>query len=171
MSRTLIDAEGYRPNVGIILCNAQNEVLWARRIGQNAWQFPQGGIKKGEQPEQALYRELKEEIGLDASQVSLLAKTSGWLKYRLPEHLIRFDSKPICYGQKQIWYLLQILVEDVQIALDACKNPEFDHWKWVNYWYPLQEVVAFKREVYKQALQQLQACLNLNKTAFSNKSK
>ena len=60
----MIDEHGYRPNVGIIICNAMGQVLWARRIGQNAWQFPQGGIKRGESPEKALYRELQEEVGL-----------------------------------------------------------------------------------------------------------
>lgn len=165
----MIDSEGYRLNVGIILCNSQSQLLWARRIGQNAWQFPQGGIKKGENPEQALYRELKEEIGLNASQVRVLAKTTDWLKYRLPDKLIRFDSKPVCYGQKQLWYLLQIKAEDIQIVLDSSDNPEFDHWKWVSYWYPLQQVVFFKREVYKCALKEFETCLNPNKIVYSDK--
>jgi len=150
----VIDDEGYRSNVGIILCNAHGQLLWARRIGQEAWQFPQGGINQAETPEQALYRELREEIGLKSSQVTLLASTSGWLKYKLPEGVIRYDSKPICYGQKQIWFLLRIVVDDIEIKLDASDKPEFDQWKWVNYWHPLSEVVSFKRAVYESALKE-----------------
>jgi len=67
----MVDAEGFRPNVGIILANPAGRVLWAKRIGMDAWQFPQGGVNPGETPELALYRELREEIGLDAEPVDL----------------------------------------------------------------------------------------------------
>jgi len=165
---SVIDKDGFRSNVGIILCNARGELLWARRIGQEAWQFPQGGIKQGENPEQALYRELKEEIGLQQSDVKLLAKTKRWLKYKLPEKLVRHDLKPVCYGQKQIWFLLQIKTEDIQIKLDVSEKPEFDNWKWVNYWFPLKEVVSFKRAVYQSALKELEPCLQpINKSSVA----
>src|SRR5690606_16137625 len=72
---TVIDADGFRPNVGIMVANAQGEVLWARRVGQDAWQFPQGGINPEETPEDALYRELREEIGLLPEHVEVLACT------------------------------------------------------------------------------------------------
>ncbi len=154
-----IDAEGFRHNVGIILCNHERKVLWARRIGQQAWQFPQGGIQPGETPEQALYRELKEEIGLEPEHVSIIGSTRGWLRYRLPKHMIRHGRRPVCIGQKQIWYILRLLGDDSDIRLDLSQKPEFDGWRWVDYWFPLQQVVSFKRDVYKSALTELEPLL------------
>jgi putative (di)nucleoside polyphosphate hydrolase len=151
----MIDADGFRPNVGIILANAAGQVLWAKRIGQDAWQFPQGGIKRAEAPEQALFRELEEELGLKPAQVQVLGVTSGWLHYRLPSRLVRRRKQPICIGQKQKWFLLRMLAADTSVRVDACAHPEFDHWRWVDYWHPINEVVAFKREVYRAALNQL----------------
>lgn len=151
----MIDTEGFRPNVGIILTNSRGQLFWGRRIGQNAWQFPQGGIKQSEQPRDALYRELEEEVGLCPDQVELLGCTQGWLRYRLPPHLIRRHRRPLCIGQKQIWFMLRILAEDDEVRLDACERPEFDHWRWVDYWHPLREVVFFKRGVYRRALDEL----------------
>ena len=97
----MIDSEGFRPNVGIILANEHGQVLWAKRIGHNAWQFPQGGIQFGETPEEAVYRELWEEVGLLPEHVHIIAQTRGWLRYRLPHRYIRQDSNPVCIGQKQ----------------------------------------------------------------------
>lgn len=151
----MIDADGFRPNVGIVLANAQGEVLWARRVGQDAWQFPQGGIQANEDPEQALYRELHEEVGLFPEHVKIVGATRGWLRYRLPERLVRKDSKPTCIGQKQKWFLLQMLADDQQVNLHCANKPEFDNWEWVSYWYPLGQVVAFKREVYRRAMKEL----------------
>tara|TARA_Y100001949_G_C15983824_1_gene329609 strand:+ start:1096 stop:1599 length:504 start_codon:yes stop_codon:yes gene_type:complete len=151
----VIDEQGYRPNVGIILCNDQGQVLWARRIGQDAWQFPQGGIKQGESPEKALYRELTEEVGLTANDVQILGCTRGWLRYRLPKRMIRQGNRPICIGQKQKWYLLRLLGDDDNIDVNASPKPEFDGWNWVSYWFPLGEVVAFKRDVYRRAMTEL----------------
>ncbi|MGD8941568.1 MAG: RNA pyrophosphohydrolase [Gammaproteobacteria bacterium] len=152
----MIDSDGYRPNVGIILSNTQGKVLWARRIGQNAWQFPQGGIKAHETPQQALFRELWEEVGLESRHVEVLGATRGWLRYKLPKCLMRRqDHQPVCIGQKQIWYMLRLMGGDDKVRLDAADTPEFDGWRWVDYWYPLQEVVAFKRDVYKKALKEL----------------
>ncbi len=105
----MLDKEGYRPNVGIILANPRNEVFWGKRVHQHAWQFPQGGIKHGETPLQAMYRELEEEIGLQREHVRILG--SG--------------------------------------------HPEFDAWRWHDYWIPLETVIDFKREVYRQALIEL----------------
>ena len=151
----MIDSEGYRPNVGIILCNTYNQLLWARRIGQNAWQFPQGGIKQFETPRDALFRELWEEVGLRAEQVDVLGSTRGWLKYRLPKALRRHDDKPICIGQKQVWFLLRFSGVEDDVKLNCADKPEFDGWRWVDYWHPIKEVVAFKREVYLRALDEL----------------
>lgn len=148
----MIDSDGYRPNVGIVLLNKDNHVLWARRIGQNSWQFPQGGIRKHESPEDALFRELKEEIGLDKECVQILTRTDGWLKYDLPQNLIRQHQFPLCIGQKQVWFLLRLLTDDQDIKIDTTDSPEFDGWRWVDYWHPLKEVVSFKKNVYTQAL-------------------
>lgn len=155
----MIDSDGFRPNVGIILANQHNEVLWARRIGQDSWQFPQGGIKKRETPEEALYRELYEEVGLQAVDVDIIAQTKGWLRYRLPKRLIRHNSHPVCIGQKQKWFLLRMLSDDSVVSMSQSGSPEFDGWEWVSYWYPLGQVVSFKREVYRRALKDLSSNL------------
>jgi len=151
----VIDSDGFRPNVGIILANSMGQVLWARRIGQNAWQFPQGGINVEESPEQAMYRELKEEIGLSPEDVEVIAVTRGWLRYRLPKRMIRHHSHPVCVGQKQKWFLLRMLSDDSAVVIDSTNSPEFDGWRWVSYWYPLGQVVAFKRDVYRKAMREL----------------
>jgi putative (di)nucleoside polyphosphate hydrolase len=130
-------------------------LLWARRIRQDAWQFPQGGIRARETPEQAMYRELGEEIGLEPDHVDVLGATRGWLRYRLPERFIRRQQKPVCIGQKQIWFMLRLVGEERYVRLDLSDKPEFDNWRWVDYWHPLREVVPFKRTVYRKALKEL----------------
>ena len=138
-----------------MLANSQGQLLWARRIGQDAWQFPQGGISAGESPEAAMYRELQEEIGLQPEAVAVKACTRGWLRYRLPKRYIRKSQHPLCIGQKQKWFLLRMLAQDSEVRVDAHPKPEFDHWRWVSYWYPLSQVISFKREVYRSALKEL----------------
>ncbi|MCC2666232.1 MAG: rppH 1 [Gammaproteobacteria bacterium] len=150
----MIDKEGFRHGIGIILVNAKRQVLLAKRIGRPAWQFPQGGVKKDETPEQAMFRELYEELGLQIDDVKVLSSTHRWLRYRLPKQLVRYHSKPICIGQKQKWFLLQLTASDAQINLAATGSPEFDSWAWVSYWYPLTQVVAFKRRVYSMAMKE-----------------
>lgn len=157
----MIDANGYRANVGIIVVNERRQVLWARRVGQDAWQFPQGGIDVDESPEDALYRELYEELGLTQSCVQMLGSTSSWLKYDLPSRFVRRNCEPVCIGQKQRWYLLRLRAPERSVRLDQYEKPEFDHWKWVNYWRPQHEVIFFKRRVYRQALQELAPLLGL----------
>lgn len=156
----MIDSEGYRANVGIILFNRAGELFWARRIGEQGWQFPQGGIRSHESPEQALYRELAEEIGLQADDVELIAASRHWLRYRLPTNLIRHHSQPVCIGQKQRWYLLRLRGTDNKVCLTASDNPEFDNWRWVTPRLPAREVVPFKRRVYAQALNELVPLMN-----------
>ena len=153
---SVIDLEGYRLNVGIILSNEGNQLLWARRIGQDAWQFPQGGISNNnESPIQAMYRELYEEVGLTPQQVEIIGSTNDWLKYKLPKKLIRYGSRPLCIGQKQMWFLLRFKGRDDEIRLNCIDKPEFDHWRWVDYWHPVSEIVSFKRDVYESALLEL----------------
>lgn len=152
----MVDADGFRPNVGIVLSNDRGQVLWARRVGgQDAWQFPQGGINEDETLEQALYRELHEEVGLSPDSVQILARTRGWLRYRLPRRLRRYNSSPGFQGQKQKWFLLRMLADDARVHMNCTAKPEFDHWQWVSYWYPVCQVVEFKRDVYRRALQEL----------------
>lgn len=148
----MIDSDGYRPNVGIILSNDESRLLWARRIGQDAWQFPQGGIREDETPEEALFRELMEEVGLTTEHVRIVGCTKKWLRYQLPQRFIRRNTHPVCIGQKQIWYMLRMIGSDTDVRLDHSDRPEFDSWRWVDYWYPLRKVVAFKRSVYERAL-------------------
>ncbi|MCP5157803.1 MAG: RNA pyrophosphohydrolase [Gammaproteobacteria bacterium] len=157
----MIDSEGYRPNVGIILCNAEGRLFWGRRIGQHSWQFPQGGIRRDESPEQAMFRELAEEVGLRPEHVQVIGATRGWLRYRLPKRLVRQGCRPSCIGQKQIWFLLRMRCDEDVVRLDLSEHPEFDLWQWVDYWYPLRAVVAFKRHVYWRALHELAPFLSM----------
>ncbi|MGL9751869.1 MAG: RNA pyrophosphohydrolase [Symbiopectobacterium sp.] len=150
----MIDDDGYRLNVGIVICNRLGEVLWARRYGQHSWQFPQGGINSGESPEQAMYRELFEEVGLRKKDVRILASTRSWSRYKLPKRLVRWDIKPVCIGQKQKWFLLQLMCNESDINMQSSGTPEFDGWRWVSYWYPVRQVVSFKRDVYRRVMKE-----------------
>jgi putative (di)nucleoside polyphosphate hydrolase len=150
----VIDKAGYRYGVGIILINSHRQVFFAKRIGIPAWQFPQGGMKENETPKETMYRELKEEIGLNPDDVEILSCTRRWLRYRLPTRLIRHYVKPLCIGQKQKWFLLKLVSHENKIDLYANDDPEFDAWNWVSYWHPLSHVVAFKRRIYIIALKE-----------------
>ena len=151
----MLDREGFRPNVGIILLNQKNQVFWGKRIRTHSWQFPQGGIDRGETPEQAMFRELNEEVGLQPEHVRIVARTRDWLRYEVPDRFIRRDARGFYKGQKQIWYLLQMVVPDHHLNLRATNHPEFDAWRWNDYWVPLDVVVEFKRGVYEMALTEL----------------
>jgi putative (di)nucleoside polyphosphate hydrolase len=159
----MIDRDGYRPNVGIILCNAKNEVFWGKRIREHSWQFPQGGIKRGETPVQAMYRELYEEVGLRPEHVRILGRTRNWLRYDVPSQWLRRDCRSHYRGQKQIWFLLRLIGRDCDVCLRASEHPEFDAWRWHDYWVPLESVIEFKREVYRQALTELEPYLQRDK--------
>ena len=155
----MIDSQGYRANVGIVLHNDAGQLFWCKRAGQDAWQFPQGGITENESPEEALYRELREETGLTRDDVEIVASSREWLKYRLPPHLVRRKCFPKCIGQKQRWFLLRLIHEE-RVCLDASEKPEFDHWRWVDHEAPVNEVVSFKRNVYQRALDELIPLIN-----------
>lgn len=151
----MIDPDGYRPNVGIILCREDRSVFWARRVHDRGWQFPQGGINSDETPLEAMFRELREETGLHPEHVNVLGATPGWLRYRLPKRYLRLHQKPLCIGQKQVWFLLHLKGCETDICLNAEGKPEFDDYRWVDFWYPLDNVIAFKRDVYRKALNHL----------------
>lgn len=155
MSDDQIDSEGFRANVGIILVNDAGKLFLAGRVGNRGWQFPQGGMQPGEDAEAAMYRELHEEVGLTARDVEILGATDDWLRYRLPDRFVRRGSTPLCIGQKQRWFLLRMVGPDDRVRLDAADTPEFDRWRWVDFWKPVNEVIYFKRRVYARALYEL----------------
>lgn len=155
MNNDHIDAEGFRANVGIILCNDEGQLLLAGRVGARGWQFPQGGMMHGESSEQAMYRELYEEIGLAVADVEILGSTDDWLRYRLPKKYVRQHSLPLCIGQKQHWYILRLVAPEDRVCLEKSDQPEFDRWRWVDFWHPVNEVIYFKRRVYACALHEL----------------
>jgi putative (di)nucleoside polyphosphate hydrolase len=162
----MLDKEGFRPNVGIVLLNQKNQVFWGRRIRSESWQFPQGGIDPGENPEQAMYRELHEELGLLPEHVQILGRTQNWLRYEVPDRYVRRDARGIYRGQKQIWFLLDLVAGDWCLNLRATDHPEFDAWRWNAYWIPLETVIEFKRGVYLDALNELQMLLPLRRDVF-----
>ena len=134
---TMLDRDGYRPNVAIVIVNGRNQVFWGKRIREHSWQFPQGGINPGETPEQAMYRELREEVGLEPQHVKVLGRTREWLRYEVPQHWIKREWRGSYRGQKQIWYLLRLVGRDNDVSLRASEHPEFDAWRWHEYWIPL----------------------------------
>lgn len=151
----VIDNNGFRLNVGMVLINSRGQSFWGRRANHpGAWQFPQGGINAGETEQQAMYRELAEELGLSAEDVQILGRTQEWLFYELPTPYQRAGHQPLCIGQKQKWFLLRLCSSDSRIQLECSEPPEFDRWCWVDFWYPLSAVIEFKREVYREVLKQ-----------------
>ncbi len=155
MSSDHIDSDGFRANVGIILCNEEGKLLLAGRIGSKGWQFPQGGMQHGESAEEAMFRELHEEVGLLEGDVEVLGSTNDWLRYRLPKKYVRHHSKPLCIGQKQRWFILRFVGPDDCVRVDRSETPEFDRWRWVEFWRPVNDVIYFKRRVYARALHEL----------------
>jgi putative (di)nucleoside polyphosphate hydrolase len=152
-----IDAEGFRANVGIVLMRDNGDVFLGQRTGARGWQFPQGGVRQGEAIERAVFRELREEIGIEERQVTLAGATAEWIRYRLPKRYLRRGRGPMCIGQKQRWYLLRLAIPEasVEFCFTHTNEPEFDGWRWANYWEPVREVIYFKRPVYVQMLTEL----------------
>jgi putative (di)nucleoside polyphosphate hydrolase len=102
-----------------------------------------------------MFRELHEEVGLRSEHVRVIARTRDWLRYQVPDHYIRKDARGHYKGQKQIWFLLMLVGRDSDLDLRASDHPEFDAWRWNDYWVPLDMVIEFKREVYQLALTEL----------------
>ena len=150
-----IDRHGFRANVGIVLMRDSGEVFLGGRTDGRGWQFPQGGVRHRESAEDALFRELHEEVGLQPPDVELVASTRNWLRYRLPRQYVRHRSRPLCIGQKQRWFLLRLLGDEARLRFDATGSPEFESGRWVDYWSPVREVIYFKRAVYARALEEL----------------
>jgi putative (di)nucleoside polyphosphate hydrolase len=156
----MLDRDGYRPNVALVIVNAKNQVFWGKRIREHAWQFPQGGIDAGEAPEQAMYRELREEVGLSPEHVKILGRTRDWIRYQVPSHWVKREHRGTYRGQKQIWYLLRLVGRDSDVCLRATDHPEFDAWRWHEYWIPMESVIEFKRDSYRRALMELERFLH-----------
>ena len=148
----MIDSNGYRSNVGIILLNKKNEVFWGKRIKQDSWQFPQGGINPGESPEQAMYRELTEETGLHPCHVEIVGRTRDWLRYEVPDQWVKREWRGNYKGQKQIWYLLRLVGRDSDVSLRTNVRPEFDAWRWEDMNQLPGLIVEFKRDLYTQVV-------------------
>ena len=136
-------------------------MLYCKRKNSDNWQFPQGGIDRNEDPFLAALRELYEEVGIQKDKVNLIKESENWYKYDLPRkykknNFLWNDFK----GQKQKWFLFK-LIEEVMIDLNNENNPEFDEFDWVDYWKPLDEIVEFKREIYKKVLSELESAYKL----------
>jgi putative (di)nucleoside polyphosphate hydrolase len=157
----VIDKNGYRVSVGIIVANKENKLFWGKRIGRgNGWQFPQGGLQSYETTNEAMYRELWEELGLKVKDVKIIGITRRWLYYKIPKYLRR-DRMPLCIGQRQKWFLLRLITEDSNICLNHSGSPEFVTWEWIDYWEPVNKVIYFKRRLYKMALRELEPYLQV----------
>src|SRR4029078_8897126 len=122
----MLDRDGYRPNVAIVIVNGRNLVFWGKRIREHSWQFPQAGINPGEAPEVAMYRELREEVGLQPQHVRILGRTRDWLRYHVPQDLVKRAWRASSPGQKQSWSLLRLTGRDTDVSLRATDRPEFD---------------------------------------------
>ena len=145
---------GERLNVCMVIANAQRQVLLCERF-DGGWQFPQGGVKDGESPEEAAYRELAEETGLRTKDVHLLGSTEGWFRYTVPRELnVRIRA------QIQKWYLFSCAHDAAQVDLVTTSEPEFRAWQWVSFWHPLSQIVEFKRDAYRQGLLELAPILS-----------
>ena len=146
---------GYRLNVGLIVANKEGKVLLCKRKGVNSWQFPQGGIDYAENSLKAAKRELLEEVGIRSKSIKLIESLDGWLKYDVPKKKLRKKIINRNFrGQKQKWFLFK-LKEDVEITFENDPDKEFDDFKWVSYWYPLNVIISFKEKVYREALNKL----------------
>lgn len=150
----IINSEGFRLNVGIVIINDKSQVLLARRHAGYKWQFPQGGIEIDETEEEALFRELQEEVGLASHQVEIVKKSQFWYSYRLPNRFLRphIPGTIKNIGQTQKWFLLRMLVEESEICLNVHEHPEFDEWGWFDPSVSVEQSIYFKKSVYRSVI-------------------
>lgn len=145
----------YRPCVGVMLMNADGDVFVGQRKDRytEAWQMPQGGVDKGEDPREAALRELLEETGVTADLVEIVAETAGWLPYDLPQDLVGHIWKGRYRGQEQKWFLMRFQGRDDQVNIET-EHPEFSKWRWQAADQLVSKIVPFKREVYVRVLEE-----------------
>lgn len=150
----------YRPNVGLMVLNAQGHVFTGQRLDypSAAWQMPQGGIDKGEDPREAAFRELREETGISPEMVEILAETSDWISYDFPAELAKKLWKGGYRGQMQRWFLMRFSGLDSLINIET-EEPEFSAWRWMSPEELLDNIVPFKRSVYEQVLEEFREYL------------
>jgi putative (di)nucleoside polyphosphate hydrolase len=141
----------YRPCVGMMLINQGGLVFAGKRIDQSveAWQMPQGGIDEGEEPRDAAFRELEEEIGTNNAEI--LREHPDWLTYDLPPHLVGVALHGRYCGQRQKWFALRLKGDDTEINLNS-RHPEFSEWRWVKADELLRLIVPFKRDIYRKVI-------------------
>lgn len=143
----------YRQNVGVMIVNGENHVWVGQRLDSEvpAWQMPQGGIDKGEDPKVAALRELEEETGIAPDQVVVEAETDGWMAYDLPHDIVPKIWKGRYRGQEQKWFLMRYLGPDEAIVIEQ-EHPEFSEWRWLPVDDLVDNIVPFKRAVYEQVV-------------------
>ncbi len=163
-------ADQYRKNVAIVVIKKGRVLLLERISGKGNWQFPQGGIDTDEETEAAMWRELAEETGIEQKHCVIKGRTADYLYYDIPEEFLSRGKPRRFKGQKQIWFLVELLADDSVINLDntvdnvldnardnaldnnTAAKPEFKSWRWVSYWSGVNEILYFKKEVYRQAM-------------------
>ena len=148
----------YRENVGIMLINDQNMVFVGQRLDnyQDAWQMPQGGIDSGENVEDAAFRELEEETGIVKNLAQIEAVSKDWITYDLPTELISKLWKGRYRGQKQKWFLMRFCGSNKQVNIET-SHPEFAAWKWVVVSELEENIVEFKKAVYRQVIKEFKS--------------
>jgi len=150
---TLKIKTGYRLNVAMIVLNKDNKVLFCKRRNTENWQFPQGGVDENENIESAMFRELNEEVGLERDNVAIKAVSQNLIYYDIPKNIRSRVLGGKFKGQAQKYFLLKLISGDVDLNIE--NTPEFDKHSWVPFWYPLNQVVDFKKEAYRSALIEL----------------
>ena len=150
---TLKIKTGYRLNVAMIVLNKDNKVLFCKRRNTENWQFPQGGVDENENIESAMFRELNEEVGLEKDNVAIKAVSQNLIYYDIPKSIRSRVLGGKFKGQAQKYFLLKLISGDVDLNIE--NTPEFDKHSWVPFWYPLNQVVDFKKEAYRSALIEL----------------
>ena len=146
---TLKIKTGYRLNVAMIVLNKDNKVLFCKRRNTENWQFPQGGVDENENIESAMFRELNEEVGLEKDNVEIKAVSQNLIYYDIPKNIRSRVLGGKFKGQAQKYFLLKLISGDVDLNIE--NTPEFDKHSWVPFWYPLNQVVDFKKEAYRSA--------------------
>jgi putative (di)nucleoside polyphosphate hydrolase len=155
MTDVMDDSDKYRRGVGVMLLNGEGKVFVGARIdnAEDAWQMPQGGLDKGEEPWACALRELEEETGISPRLVERIAECPERLRYDLPDEWRSRLWGGKWVGQEQDWYLARFLGENSDINI-ATAHPEFREWRWVDPQRLPDLIVPFKRDLYRRLLKE-----------------